>query len=672
MNYYFSKLCALVLAHLAVLSFSLSAQEVCNNGVDDDGDGFIDCNDSECNNSLDIFPVSEEFENQLFQNPNWVLSGSAYLNSGWLTLTDDSPFLSGNAILNAPFSSSDNIIVEFEYSTAILNNNNNCVDIGDGLTFFLIDGTAPPSVGGSGGALGYTSNSLNPSGGITGGFVGVGLDEFGNFAVASLTSSINCTPLGKDAVTIRGMQTNDALTAYRCIATSLLPNNANIDVGSRAEARKVRVVISNGGLLDLFMDLNTGQGFEPIFVGLDLNQVVPPTFKIGFAASTGGACIAHEINNVFVGKPVNLELSLNARSDTIDVCIENVELEIMAVNHGPNNVSNVLLESIIPAEISDVTWTCADCDIQSGNGNDISTTISLDVGETITIEVQGSVADLGLNGFVNYSARIDFNCTGYLSTNINSSQAVDSLLLQNTFDIDPFGNDTTICDDTTLTLNATTPQATGYLWNDGSSNPTLTVALDGNYWVEVTKGACVETDTINVNVDSSAIVAINVLCGDNGQYQIQLDINNQSFEVLVNDVAGTGSYANNIWTSDLIANELHPIVVVSTIGCEEQAISYTVNCMLLTISLPTAFTPNNDGENDLLLGYASENLQLDSYTLSIYDRWGTLLFESNDINQGWDGTFKSKKMSAGVYTAILKVKMDGLEKKTISQVKLIK
>jgi gliding motility-associated-like protein len=76
-------------------------------------------------------------------------------------------------------------------------------------------------------------------------------------------------------------------------------------------------------------------------------------------------------------------------------------------------------------------------------------------------------------------------------------------------------------------------------------------------------------------------------------------------------------------------------VVVETDMCNEG-----------TVYLPTGFTPNGDGTNDVL--YIRSNFVTQVY-LTIYDRWGEKLFETNDIKNGWDGTFKGKQLDQGVY-----------------------
>ena len=58
------------------------------------------------------------------------------------------------------------------------------------------------------------------------------------------------------------------------------------------------------------------------------------------------------------------------------------------------------------------------------------------------------------------------------------------------------------------------------------------------------------------------------------------------------------------------------------------------------------FSPNGDGVNDVLFVRSSEAKELE---FRVFDRWGKIVFESNDVDQGWDGTFKGKNLESGVY-----------------------
>ena len=64
--------------------------------------------------------------------------------------------------------------------------------------------------------------------------------------------------------------------------------------------------------------------------------------------------------------------------------------------------------------------------------------------------------------------------------------------------------------------------------------------------------------------------------------------------------------------------------------------------------LPNAFTPNGDGLNDSF-GAIPKYDYVRSYNLSIYNRWGQLIFETSNINNGWNGTFQGSPSPAGAY-----------------------
>lgn len=73
-----------------------------------------------------------------------------------------------------------------------------------------------------------------------------------------------------------------------------------------------------------------------------------------------------------------------------------------------------------------------------------------------------------------------------------------------------------------------------------------------------------------------------------------------------------------------------------------------------TVDVPSAFTPNGDGENDIVFaqGHGIESLVY----FRIYNRWGELVFEGNNINQGWDGTYKGEAQDMETFVYQVKVK----------------
>ncbi len=71
-----------------------------------------------------------------------------------------------------------------------------------------------------------------------------------------------------------------------------------------------------------------------------------------------------------------------------------------------------------------------------------------------------------------------------------------------------------------------------------------------------------------------------------------------------------------------------------------------IPCSNESVFVPDAFSPNDDGLNDLLLLRAPDITELN---FRIYDRWGQLVFETNDPRKGWDGSFAGKMLGNGVF-----------------------
>jgi gliding motility-associated-like protein len=85
----------------------------------------------------------------------------------------------------------------------------------------------------------------------------------------------------------------------------------------------------------------------------------------------------------------------------------------------------------------------------------------------------------------------------------------------------------------------------------------------------------------------------------------------------------------------------YPVTILMTNiwGCTDTLIRAVEVIEDFTMYIPNAFTPNNDGINDIFqpkgMGWMP-----DKYEFLIYDRWGTLVFKTNDYTKGWDGTVK--------------------------------
>ena len=114
-----------------------------------------------------------------------------------------------------------------------------------------------------------------------------------------------------------------------------------------------------------------------------------------------------------------------------------------------------------------------------------------------------------------------------------------------------------------------------------------------------------------------------------------------------------GEFDNYQWQDGTIQNRmtitqpgLYSVVVTNTCGNAKDEIVVTKEG-ICDIYFSSAFTPNNDGINDLFKILGAHNLNY--YHLLIYNRLGEKVFESRDYMKGWDGTFKRQLQRTGVY-----------------------
>jgi gliding motility-associated-like protein len=69
--------------------------------------------------------------------------------------------------------------------------------------------------------------------------------------------------------------------------------------------------------------------------------------------------------------------------------------------------------------------------------------------------------------------------------------------------------------------------------------------------------------------------------------------------------------------------------------------------------IPNAFTPNSDGLNE---NFKVVQTNMQQFYLKIMNRWGEILFETNNINDGWDGTYKGNAVQADSYLYFVEAK----------------
>ena len=88
------------------------------------------------------------------------------------------------------------------------------------------------------------------------------------------------------------------------------------------------------------------------------------------------------------------------------------------------------------------------------------------------------------------------------------------------------------------------------------------------------------------------------------------------------------------------------LIVANASGCRASDSLIVEEDCLSDILFPNAFTPNDDGINEVFYGVGSEP---ENFKLRIFDRWGEILFESDNLLSGWDGKYKGHSVHDGVY-----------------------
>lgn len=203
---------------------------------------------------------------------------------------------------------------------------------------------------------------------------------------------------------------------------------------------------------------------------------------------------------------------------------------------------------------------------------------------------------------------------------------------------------------------------TDYDWNFGDAgsgnnnqskdaSPKHTYTSPGEYTLTLTLSKTglqplVLTKKVSVIKATASVVAVATCPGDRG---------GGAATVQVNGPAGPYTYlwSTNPAQTTVTATGLnagnYSVVVTSANACgDTAAIQMPVDLSCIGIYFPSAFTPNNDRVNDSFGPLGGINY-LSNYQLRIYNRWGELVFYSENPLEKWDGWLKGKKAVAGQY-----------------------
>ena len=340
-------------------------------------------------------------------NTSFDEAGTTTINSsGYLQLTTATTSQAGIAVYNQSFPSTAGLSVQFTYYSGGGNG-------ADGISFFLLNAdqitaaghtAANVTAGGYGGGLGYSDDGAS---GITDGFLGLGLDTFGNYTAIDRGQTGNAAGTPNE-VAVRGA--GSGVVGYGLLTSAAY--SAGID-GTRTVKVNLVKTDSTHESLSVFMSSDGGTTYQEIITNYSVNQTLPSNFYLGFAASTGGSTDLHEIENLSVTLPVNLTVSAPVITYPNSTDASNLTLlpgdafsyTYNLTDNGPNGSSNITLQDALPSNVtaSSVHWTLQDDlhpagSLESGTGNISLSNINLSSGDSATVTVYGTVSSSASTG----------------------------------------------------------------------------------------------------------------------------------------------------------------------------------------------------------------------------------------------------------------------------------
>ena len=233
-----------------------------------------------------------------------------------------------------------------------------------------------------------------------------------------------------------------------------------------------------------------------------------------------------------------------------------------------------------------------------------------------------------------------------------------------------FSNTNYVCINSPVQIVANTMDANGshYFWNFGDStsssktNPlTHNYTKYGKYQISLayTNDYCPKSDTL---IHGDSILVVRPLSGN--QFTMFLLSNT---DTLLTNIKTDSGYTQYVWSP---STYLSSVFLKNPIFNGDRSIDYQLrrsdmasNCQIsdtyhiivsndVVLNVPKAFTPNNDGLNDVLKLEFGAGLKTLNF-FKLYNRWGKLIFETTNVNGFWDGKYNGRDQDMDAYTYFL-------------------
>lgn len=214
--------------------------------------------------------------------------------------------------------------------------------------------------------------------------------------------------------------------------------------------------------------------------------------------------------------------------------------------------------------------------------------------------------------------------------------------------------ETAFCTGESTVLTAT--GGVNFVWSNGAEGSSSTVSSGGNISVTATDedSGCPGTATAVINLLSPPFISTDAELTKCENEEI----------VLSPDVRGADYTRWNTGDSLRTLAVSEPGVYTVTAGnhCGERSTDIAViddECLQFLFA-PNAFTPNGDGRNDLYRVYGDG---IDRFNMQIFDRWGNKVFETDNIREGWNGSYQNSGYycEAGMYTVRFELEYEDMD-----------
>jgi len=255
--------------------------------------------------SCDLNCITDNFAGPGELSDSWSVGNSSgtfgdptIVSNGRLRLTDNSSDVSTVATLLNQFPGAENRIeIEFDYYGYAGNG-------ADGIAVNFSDASIAPSAGAFGGSLGYAQKTgIN---GFSGGWLGVGIDEYGNFSTSGEGRDGGGGSRIRDSISLRG--SGSGTTGYPFLTgTNSLSPGVDHSGNTANPGHRYKIIIDHtagGGVATVSVQRDTGSGYNTLIsefniFALNASQAaVPENWVVSFTGSTGGSSNIHEMGDL--------------------------------------------------------------------------------------------------------------------------------------------------------------------------------------------------------------------------------------------------------------------------------------------------------------------------------------------------------------------------------------